>query len=125
MAGNSTDLQASHQIYKKFMKVVSINQRQIILTSFQNFNGALDKVFMHYCRTSMIEKWKRSTDKGRNFAALLTDLSKAFGFPPHDLTNVKLNLLNANLTKWSNTLTQFVGNSGQIVQGGPFRAPPI
>ena len=115
MAGNSTDLQTSHQICKKIMKVVSMNQCQIILTSFQNFNGALDKFLMHYCRMSMIQKWKRSTDKGRNFAAVLTDLSKAFGFPPHDLINAKPNLLNANPTKWSNTLKQCVGNSGQIV----------
>ena len=58
---------------------------------------------------------KNGKGKGRNFAALLTDLSKAFGFPPHDLVNAKLNLLNANPTKWSNTLKQFIGNSGQIV----------
>ena len=122
------------------MKVVSINQCQIILTSFQNFNGALDKVLMHYCRMSMIEKWKRSTDKGRNFAALLTDLSKAFGFPPHDLVNAKPNLLKRQphkmvkhtqaihrqqRTNCSSMLDHFVGLALNPVQGGPFRALPV
>ena len=39
---------------------------------------------------SLIEKWKKSVDNGSSFRALLTDLSKAFAFLPHELLIVKL-----------------------------------
>ena len=39
----------------------------------------------------MLEKWKKAVDTKNVFAALLTDLSKAFDCLPHDLIIVKLN----------------------------------
>ena len=40
---------------------------------------------------SVTEKRKKSVDKGKTFAALLTDLSKASNCLPHDLIDAKLN----------------------------------
>ena len=43
-----------------------------------------------HCVVVMIEKRRKSLDKGEIFGALLTDLSKAFDCLPHDLLVVKL-----------------------------------
>ena len=45
---------------------------------------------VQHCLITLIEKWKKSVDNGGAFSALLTDLSKAFDYLPHELLIAEL-----------------------------------
>ena len=60
-------------------------------TRFSKFQCGFRKGYSTQdCLLAMIEKWKTAVDNGGFFAALLTDLSKAFDCIPHDLIIAKL-----------------------------------
>ena len=44
-----------------------------------------------HCLLNLLEKWKRSVDKGKSFGALLTDLPKTFDCLDHELLTAKVN----------------------------------
>ena len=51
-----------------------------------------------YCLISMIEKFRKSVDKGETFAVLLTDFSKVFDCLPHNINIAKLNTYGFSLS---------------------------
>ena len=60
--------------------------------------GFCQGISTQHCLLAMIEKWKKSVDKGKAFGTLLSDLSKAFDCLPHDLIIAKLNAYGFSLS---------------------------
>ena len=77
------------KIYERCLFKPISNYFENIFSKFQC--GFRQGLSAQYCLISMIEKWEKSVDKGKTFAALLTDLSKAFDCLSHDLIIAKLN----------------------------------
>ena len=60
--------------------------------TFSKYQYGFRKSFStQQCLLALLEKWKRSIDRGKVFGALLTDLSKAFDCLNHDLLVAKFN----------------------------------
>ena len=84
------------QIYERcFFKQIS-NYFENIFSKFQC--GFRQGLSAQYCLISMIEKWKKSVDSGKTFAALLTNLSKAFDCLLHNRIIAKLNAYGFSLS---------------------------
>ena len=65
-----------------------------------------------HCYLVMLETWRRSVDKGRNFGALLTDLSNAFDCLDHELLTAKLNAYGFSLPALS-LINDYLSNRKQ------------
>ena len=86
------DPSAFFRIYQKFTKDVSKrNYMNILLIFCQNSSVAFERDFStQHCLLVMIEKLRKIRDEKGVFAAVLTDLPKAFDCIPHQLLITKL-----------------------------------
>ena len=77
------------KIYERFIFKQMSEYFESILSKYQC--GFRKGFSPQHCLLAMLEKWKLAVDNKRTFGALLTDLSKAFDYLPHDLLVAKLN----------------------------------
>ena len=94
----TTDLSVFCLIYQNYMKGVCINISnkyfESLLSQFQC--GFKQGFSAQNCLLVMVEKIKKIRDNKGVFAAVLTDLSKAFDCIPHGLLIAKLNAFGFN-----------------------------
>ena len=92
-------------MHKKYNKSLKENYLSKVFerSMLKQMSSFFDDIFSKYqygfrkgfstqqCLINLLEKWKRSINKGKVFGALLTDLSKAFDCLNHDHLIAKLN----------------------------------
>ena len=78
---------------------------------FSKFQCSFWKGFnAQHCLLAMIEKWRKTLDKGEETGAVLTDLSKAFDCIDHNLLIAKLDAYGFE----KNQLTSFIRTSQTV-----------
>ena len=81
------------------MREVFLSKCQVFYDTFSKYQYGFRKGFStQQCLLALLEKWKRSIDRGKVFGALLTDLSKVFDCLNHDLLIAKLKANGFSLT---------------------------
>ena len=93
-----------NQLYSYFDNILSQNQ-----FGFRKGHSA------QQCLLVMIEKFKEAIDKGHEFGALLTDLSKAFDCIDHKLLIAKLYSYGISLSS-INLLSSYLSNRTQRIK---------
>ena len=64
----------------------------------------------------LLKHWKRSVDSGKHFAALLTDLSRAFDFLNYDLLIAKFSAYGFSLTALRLIIFDYLSNKKQVTK---------
>ena len=82
---------AFYPFYRKYLKKICLNISDYFEGIFDKHHCGFRKGYnTQQCLLKLLEKWKSSVDKGRDFDVLLTNLPKAFEFLDHELPIAKL-----------------------------------
>ena len=97
--GNHRPVSILPNISKIFEKYMLEQMSQFSANIFSKYQCGFRKGFStQQCLLAMLVKWKRFVDNSKMFGALLTDSSKAFDCPDHELPMAKLNAYGFSLS---------------------------